>query len=55
MIEPPSPLETDHVGAVAHISSKLKLPVDEVAKTYRIELERLAKTARITTFLPYWP
>ena len=51
MIETLSPLESNHVRAVALISDKLKLSADEVARIYRNEFERLARTARIPTFL----
>jgi hypothetical protein len=51
MTEPVLPLEAEQVRAIAMISDKLQLPVDEVGEIYRKEFERLAVQARIPNFL----
>jgi len=51
MTEPVSPLDADHLTAIAMISQKLHVPLSDVRDIYREEFERLASRARIPTFL----
>jgi hypothetical protein len=51
MIEPVSPLDADHLSAIAMLAEKLRVPINDVRDIYRKEFARLAARARIPNFL----
>jgi hypothetical protein len=51
MMELAAPLDRDLIKAIGALSTQLQIPVEEVADIYRMEFDRLARVARIPTYL----
>ena len=47
----PTDLDKDHMKAIATLSDRLHVPVEQVRETYTKELDRLGAHAHIRTFL----
>ena len=41
----------EHAAAIAQLSSDLQVPVHEIEKVYRAQLDRICKSARIPHYL----